>query len=94
MHVCINVIWQACICKHVTVALFFAGDVLGLICYLDARAICSGRTADIPGDLSPQNIRECCINRNGFALNSRSGDEDCLECIGKKSHYTSLDIEL
>ena len=94
MHLCIYVIWQACICKHVTVALFFAGDVLGLICYLDTGAACSGQTTDIPGRLTQQNIEECCINQNGFALNLFSGDEDCIDCIGKKSRYTSPDIEL
>ena len=76
---------QAC---NSSVALFFA-DVLGLICYLSDSANCiTEPSIELPGGLDQPTVRECCINRNGFAYNLFRGDEDCTECIGKISHYS------
>ena len=58
---------------------------MGIICYLNQQLTCfGGQDIEIPGGLSSDNIRECCVNRNGFAVNLFRGDEDCTECIGKK----------
>ena len=57
-------------------------DVLGLICYLSDSANCiTEPSIELPGGLDQPTVRECCINRNGFAYNLFRGDEDCTECI-------------
>lgn len=61
--------------------LFYTGVVQGIICYLDNHATCD----DHSGALNQENVRECCIDRNGFAFNLLRGDEDCTECIGERS---------
>ena len=68
----------------ITHGLFHTGEVQGFICYFDNRALCIGSSIDLPGGLSQELLRECCIARNGFAYNLFHGDEECTECIGER----------
>ena len=74
--------------------MIYTGDVWGFICYLGDRAICNGPFMDLPESLNEETVRECCIARNGFAFNLFHGDEDCTECIGKRSYIANLTVNV
>ena len=67
--------------------MIYTGDVWGFFCY------CNGPLMDLPGGLNQETVRECCIDRNGYAYNLFIGDEDCTECIGERSYTGYNDME-
>ena len=73
-----------------THGLFHIGEVQGIICYFDDHATCEGPSIDLPGALNQENVRQCCIERNGFAFR---GGEECIECIGERSYIVNHGME-